>query len=71
VIARRYLDNHERYVSQYAEIRRREVPVGSGEAESGVRHLLKRRMSIAGAWTEAHADRMLALLAIRAQRLVG
>ena len=66
VIARRYLDNHERYVSQYAEIRRRELPVGSGEAESGVRHLLKRRMSIAGAWTEAHADRMLALLAIRA-----
>lgn len=66
VIARRYLDNHERYVDQYAEIRRRDLPVGSGEAESGVRHLLKRRMSIAGAWTEAHADLMLALLAIRA-----
>jgi hypothetical protein len=66
VIARRYIDNHESYVDQYAEIRRRDLPVGSGEAESGVRHLLKRRMSIAGAWTEAHADLMLALLAIRA-----
>ena len=66
VIARRYIDNHESYVDQYAEIRRRDLPVGSGEAESGVRHLLKRRMSIAGAWTEAHADLMLGLLAIRA-----
>jgi hypothetical protein len=65
VIARRYLDNHERYVDQYAEIRRRDLPVGSGEAESGVRHMLKRRMSIAGAWTEVHADLMLALLAVR------
>jgi hypothetical protein len=65
-IARRYLDSHERYVDQYAEIRHRDLPVGSGEAESGVRHLLKRRMSIAGAWTEAHADLMLGLLAIRA-----
>lgn len=45
VIARRYLDNHERYVDQYAEISRRDLPIGSGEAESGVRHLLERRMS--------------------------
>jgi hypothetical protein len=66
VIARRYLENHESYVDQYAEIRRRDLPVGSGEAESGVRHLLKRRMSVAGAWTEAHADLMLGILAIRA-----
>jgi hypothetical protein len=29
-----------------------------------VRHLLKRRMAIAGAWPEAHADLMLGLLAI-------
>jgi hypothetical protein len=65
-IARRYLDNHQSYVDEYDEIRRRDLPVGSGEAESGVRHLIKRRMSIAGAWTEAHADLMLGLLAIRA-----
>lgn len=66
VVAHRYLDNHEDYVNQYAQIRRRDLPVGSGEAESGVRHLLKRRMSVAGAWTEAHADLMLGLLALRA-----
>jgi hypothetical protein len=66
VIARRYLDHHEPYVDRYAEIRDRDLPVGSGEAESGVRHLIKRRMSVAGAWTEAHANLMLGLLAIRA-----
>ena len=49
-----------------ADIRDRDLPVGSGEAESGVRHLIKRRLSIAGAWTETHADLMLALITIRA-----
>jgi hypothetical protein len=66
VIARRYLNNHPSYMRHYAEIRRRDLPVGSGEAESGVRHLIKRRMSIAGAWTEEHADLMLALITVRA-----
>jgi hypothetical protein len=53
-------------MDRYAQIRSRDLPVGSGEAESGVRHLIKRRMSIAGAWTEEHADLMLALITIRA-----
>jgi hypothetical protein len=65
-IARRYLKNHPDYMNCYAEIRSRDLPVGSGEAESGVRHLIKRRLSIAGAWTEEHADLMLALITIRA-----
>lgn len=65
-IARRYLKNHPDYMNGYAEIRGRDLPVGSGEAESGVRHLIKRRLSIAGAWTEEHADLMLALITIRA-----
>jgi len=66
VIARRYLQNHPSYMNAYADIRDRDLPVGSGEAESGVRHLIKRRLSIAGAWTETHADLMLALITIRA-----
>lgn len=66
VMARRYLENHEGYMNAYDQIRGRDLPVGSGEAESGVRHLIKRRMSIAGAWTEKHADLMLALVTVRA-----
>jgi len=65
-IARRYLKNHSSYMDGYADIRSSDLPVGSGEAESGVRHLIKRRLSIAGAWTEEHADLMLALITIRA-----
>jgi hypothetical protein len=65
-IARGYLKNHPNYMNAYADLRARDLPVGSGEAESGVRHLIKRRMSIAGAWTEEHADLMLALGTIRA-----
>jgi hypothetical protein len=42
------------------------LPVGSGEAESGIRHVIKRRMAVAGAWTEESAKLMLALLSIRA-----
>lgn len=53
-------------MNAYADIRARDLPVGSGEAESGVKHFIKRRMSIAGAWTEQHADLMLALVTIRA-----
>lgn len=66
VVARRYLKNHAEYMNDYARIREHKLPVGSGEAESGVRHLIKRRLSIAGAWTEEHVDLMLALLSIRA-----
>jgi hypothetical protein len=65
-VARRYLQNHRPYIDSYADIRSRDLPVGSGEAESGVRHLIKRRLSIAGAWTEAHADLMLAMVTVRA-----
>ena len=50
----------------YADFIVANLPIGSGEAESGIRHIIKRRMSVAGAWTEEHAQQMLALLAIRA-----
>jgi hypothetical protein len=42
------------------------LPVGSGEAESGIRHVIKRRMAVAGAWTETNAKLLLALLSVRA-----
>ena len=65
-VAEGYLSNHREYMDQYVEFMIANLPVGSGEAESGIRHVIKRRMSIAGAWTEEHAGLLLALLTIRA-----
>ena len=65
-VAEGYLSNHRKYMDQYAEFMIANLPVGSGEAESGIRHVIKRRMAVAGAWDEEHAKLMLALLSIRA-----
>lgn len=67
-VARRYLDNHRGYLD-YPPILAKDLPVGSGEAESGIRHLIKKRLDVAGAWVEANAQRMLALISIRASGL--
>ena len=64
-VAHRYLTNHRRFMD-YPSILARELPIGSGEAESGIRHLIKKRVDVAGAWNEANANRMLALITIRA-----
>jgi hypothetical protein len=65
-VAEGYLENHREYMDQYVEFMIANLPVGSGEAESGIRHVIKRRMAVAGAWDEKNAGLMLALLAIRA-----
>lgn len=67
-VARRYLDNHRRYLD-YPPILRKDLPVGSGEAESGIRHLIKKRLDVAGAWREDNAKRILALMSVRASGL--
>jgi hypothetical protein len=64
-VAQGYLENNERYMKNYKEFINLDLPVGSGEAESGIRHIIKRRMAVAGAWEEENASRMLALLSIR------
>ena len=53
-------------MKDYEDFMVRGLPVGSGEAESGTRHIIRKRMSVAGAWTEQNASLLLALLAIRA-----
>ncbi|MEE8408359.1 MAG: hypothetical protein V3T05_02015 [Myxococcota bacterium] len=53
-------------MKDYEDFMVRGLPVGSGEAESGIRHIIKKRMSVAGAWEEGNAPLLLALLAIRA-----
>lgn len=65
-VAQTYLKNNGDYMRDYEDFMVRGLPVGSGEAESGIRHIIKKRMSVAGAWEEHNAPLMLALLAIRA-----
>lgn len=64
-VAQTYFENNGDYMTGYEDYMVRGLPVGSGEAESGIRHIIKKRMSVAGAWEETNAPRMLALLAIR------
>lgn len=65
-VAEGYLTNNRAYMTGYVEFMIRNLPVGSGEAESGIRHVIKRRMAVAGAWDEKNAGLLLALLTIRA-----
>jgi hypothetical protein len=65
-VAEGYLSNHREYMNKYAEFIIANLPVGSGEAESGIRHIIKRRMAVAGAWSEENASLLLALVTIRA-----
>lgn len=45
------------------------LPMGSGEVESGHRHVLQKRLKIAGAWwLECNAEVMLQLRAVRANK---
>jgi len=45
------------------------LPIGSGEVESGHRHVLQKRLKIAGAWwLERHAQAMLQLRVVRANQ---
>jgi hypothetical protein len=63
-VAHRYLKNHRQNLN-YPEVIALGFSVGSGEAESAIRHLVRRRMDVAGAWKEENANRVLALLSIR------
>jgi hypothetical protein len=65
-VAERYITNNRAYMEEYEDFMVRNLPVGSGEAESGIRHVIKRRMSVAGAWKESNAALLLALVTIRA-----
>jgi hypothetical protein len=65
--------NAYRYIEQrrsnlkYPKARKAGLPIGSGEIESGHRHVIQQRMKIAGAWwREKNAQRMLGLRVARA-----
>lgn len=54
----------------YAAARRQGLPIGSGEIESGHRHVIQQRLKLAGCWwKETHAQSMLNLRVARANQL--
>jgi len=59
--------NERRDHMDYAGALAAGLPIGSGEVESGHRHVLQKRLKIAGAWwLESNAETMLQLRAVRA-----
>ena len=69
--AYRYLQQRYDHL-HYAEARRADLPIGSGEVESAHRHVIQQRLKIAGAWwREKNAQQMLALRVARANDCWG
>jgi hypothetical protein len=61
-----YISERESHMD-YAGARAAELPIGSGEVESGHKHVLQKRLKIAGAWwREPNAEIMLQLRTVRA-----
>jgi len=63
---RQYLENRLGYLD-YAGALKANLPIGSGEVESGHRSVIQARLKLPGAWwKEATAENMLALRTLRA-----
>jgi hypothetical protein len=62
----KYILNRENCLD-YKGALERDLPIGSGEIESGHRHIIQKRLKIAGAWWKpSTANHMLALRTLRA-----
>lgn len=67
--AHRYILQRRNHL-HYHKARKSGLPIGSGEVESGHRHVIQNRIKIAGAWwREKNAQRMLGLRIARANCL--
>lgn len=67
--AHQYLHKRREHLD-YAGARRQGLPIGSGEIESGHRHVIQQRLKLAGCWwKETHAQAMLNLRIARANNL--
>jgi hypothetical protein len=67
--AHRYLTPRRERLD-YAGALSKGLPIGSGEVESGHRHVIQKRLKLAGAWwKESNAEAMLSLRASRATGL--
>ena len=64
--ASRYIRQRRQHL-HYAQARKANLPIGSGEVESGHRHVIQHRLKLAGAWwKETNAQAMLGLRVARA-----
>lgn len=64
--AYQYIDERREHMD-YAGARAKHLPIGSGEIESGHRHVIQHRLKIAGGWwTEKNMESMLQLRTARA-----
>jgi hypothetical protein len=64
-----YLHQRRQHLD-YATARAQGLPIGSGEIESGHRHVIQQRLKLAGCWwKETHAQSMLNLRVARANNL--
>jgi hypothetical protein len=64
--AARYIRQRREHL-HYAQARKANLPIGSGEVESGHRHVIQHRLKLAGAWwKETNAQAMLTLRVARA-----
>lgn len=67
--AHRYLEQRRAHLD-YAGARARGLNIGSGEIESGHRHVIQQRLKLAGSWwREPNAEKMLGLRTARANHL--
>ena len=58
--------NQRRDHLDYATARKKNLPIGSGEIESGHRHVIQQRLKLSGGWwTERNMERMLQLRVAR------
>jgi hypothetical protein len=64
----RYMEKRIKYM-KYLEAREKDLPIGSGEIESSHRHIVQKRLKIAGAWWKVeNANAMLQLRTARANK---
>jgi hypothetical protein len=62
----RYIANRKKHLD-YKKALEKELPIGSGEVESSHRHVIQKRLKIAGAWWKTEtAEHMLSLRTLRA-----
>lgn len=62
----RYMEKRIKYMN-YEEVSKKGLPIGSGEIESSHRHIVQKRLKIAGAWWKTeNANKMLQLRVGRA-----
>jgi hypothetical protein len=66
--AHRYLQERTQHLD-FKNARQRKLPIGSGEIESGHRHVVQKRLKLAGSWwKETNAQTMLNLRTARANQ---